>query len=176
MCYAGIILILSSNRWRQYRSTSTFHSFARFQMLFLWSREPVPDPRPGPWFAWFATAVFLWRCRRRISSAILAVSPLRLLRRRNANTPINRKIPSAIILKQHKRHNLELHKHKAAGIRRAKRLCTGDGPHMSDATCMIPDGSQIHYRVTRSGRIYGQYPYKTAIPNGGIQENHCASH
>ncbi|XP_011267022.1 uncharacterized protein LOC105257837 [Camponotus floridanus] len=140
-----------------------------YKMLFLWSREgPIPNPRAGPWFAWFATAVLLWQFRRRITGAILAVSPLRLLRRRrNAGLAINQKI----ILKQQKRHSLmQLHKHKAIGIRRAKRLYTGDGPHMSDMS-MIQAAPQIHYRVTRSGRIYGKYP-KTAIPNGGIQGSH----
>lgn len=136
------------------------------QMLFLWSREPTPDPRAGPWFAWFATAVLLWRCRRRITRAILAISPLRLLKKRTAGLAINQKM----ILKQQKRHSLaQLHKHKTVGIRRGKRLCTGDGPHMSNSISMIP---QIHYRVTRSGRIYGKYPNKTAIPNGSIQESH----
>lgn len=135
-------------------------------MLFLWSREPIPDPRAGPWFAWFATAVLLWRCRRRITKAILAISPLRLLKRRAIGLAINQKM----ILKQQKRHSLaQLHKHKTVGIRRAKRLCTGDGPHVSGNISMIP---QIHYRVTRSGRIYGKYPNKTAIPNGSIQESH----
>lgn len=138
-------------------------------MLFLWSRESTPNPRAGPWFAWFATAVLLWRCRRRITRAILAVSPLRLLRRRNAGLTINQKM----ILKQQKRHSLiQLHKHKAIGIRRAKRLCTGDGLHMSDDMSMIQAAPQIHYRVTRSGRVYGKYPNKAAIPNGSIQGNH----
>ncbi|XP_047355370.1 uncharacterized protein LOC124951269 isoform X4 [Vespa velutina] len=45
-------------------------------------KEPAADPRTSPWFAWFATAVILWRCRRRITKAILAVSPFRLLKRR----------------------------------------------------------------------------------------------
>ncbi|XP_072745197.1 uncharacterized protein [Anoplolepis gracilipes] len=138
------------------------------RMLFLWSREPVPNPGAAPWFAWFATAVLLWRCRRRITRAILAVSPLRLLRRRNG-LAINQKM----ILKQQKRHSLtQLHKHKAIGIRRAKRLCTGDGPHMSGDMSMIQAAPQIHYKVTRSGRIYGKYPNKTAIPNGSIQGSH----
>lgn len=137
-------------------------------MLFLWSREPAPDPRAGPWFAWFATAVLLWRCRRRITRAILAISPLRLLKRRAAGLAINQKM----ILKQQKRHNLvQLHKHKAVGIRRTKRLCTGDGPHVSGNMSMMQVVPQIHYRVTRSGRIYGKYPNKTAIPNC-IQESH----
>lgn len=131
-------------------------------MLFLWSREPASNPRAGPWFAWFATAILLWRCRRRITRAILAISPLRLLKRRAAGLAINQKM----ILKQQKRHSLaQLHKHKTVGIRRTKRLCTGDGPHMS----MMQAIPQIHYRVTRSGRIYGKYPNKTAIPN--IQES-----
>jgi len=138
-------------------------------MLFLWSREPTPDPKAGPWFAWFATAVLLWRCRRRITRAILAISPLRLLKRRVTGLTINQKT----ILKQQKRHSLaQLHKHKAVGIRRVKRLCTGDGPHVSGSMSMIQAGSQIHYRVTRSGRIYGKYPNKIAIPNSSIQESH----
>jgi len=138
-------------------------------MLFLWSREPTPDPKAGPWFAWFATAVLLWRCRRRITRAILAISPLRLLKRRVTGLAINQKT----ILKQQKRHSLaQLHKHKAVGIRRVKRLGTGDGPHVSGSMSMIQAGPQIHYRVTRSGRIYGKYPNKTAIPNGNIQESH----
>ncbi|CAL1684128.1 unnamed protein product [Lasius platythorax] len=140
-----------------------------YKMLFLWSREPAPNPRAGPWFAWFATAVLLWRCRRRITRAILAVSPLRLLRRRTTGLAINQKM----ILKQQKRHSLsQLHKHKAIGIRRAKRLCTGDGLHMSGDMSMIQAAPQIHYRVTRSGRVYGKYPNKAAIPNGSIQGSH----
>ncbi|XP_018360735.1 PREDICTED: uncharacterized protein LOC108759678 isoform X2 [Trachymyrmex cornetzi] len=137
-----------------------------YKMLFLWSREPIPDPKASPWFAWFAAAVLLWRCRRRITKTILAISPLRLLKRRVTGLAINQKS----ILKQQKRHSLaQLHKHKTVGIRRAKRLCTGDGPHMSSNMSMIP---QIHYKVTRSGRIYGKYPNKTAILNGSIQESH----
>ncbi|KAL7304205.1 hypothetical protein TKK_0003400 [Trichogramma kaykai] len=57
-------------------------------MYFLWSREPLPPPPSavspaGPWFAWFATAVLLWRCRKRISRAIsYTCLPLRLLKHR----------------------------------------------------------------------------------------------
>lgn len=135
-------------------------------MLFLWSKEPVPDPKAGPWFAWFATAVLLWRCRRRITRMILAISPLRLLKRHVTGVAINQKI-----LKQQKRHSLaQLHKQKAVGIRRTKRLYTGDGLHMSGNMSMI-EVPQIHYRVTRSGRIYGKYPNKTAITNCSIQES-----
>ncbi|XP_012229055.1 uncharacterized protein [Linepithema humile] len=144
-----------------------------YKMLFLWSKQPAPDPKARPWFAWFATAVFLWRWRSRITRAILAASPLRLLRRRIAGLTINQKIPSAMILKQQKRHSLaQLHKHKTISIRRAKRLCTGDGPHMSSALSMIQTVPQIHYRVTRSGRVYGRYPNKVAIPNGNTQGSH----
>lgn len=143
----------------------------RLQMLFLWSKKPVPNPRASPWFAWFTTAVLLWRCRRRITRAILAVSPLRLLRRRTSvRLTLNQQVPSAIMLKQRKRHRLALHKN--AGIRRAKRLCTGDGPHVSNSISSILQAApQIHYRVTRSGRVYGKYPNKAAIANGGIQES-----
>lgn len=142
-------------------------------MLFLWTKEPAPDPKVGPWFAWFATAVLLWRCRRRIAKAILAVSPLRLLKRRISAVPsIKQKMSSAMILKQQKRYNLALQRQKAASIRRAKRLCTGDGPHVSGSMSMVQTVPQIHYRVTRSGRVYGKYPNKVAISSGDIQGSH----
>lgn len=46
-------------------------------MLFFWSRQPVTTVarvRAGPWFAWFATAVILWRCRKRIARIIHRIS------------------------------------------------------------------------------------------------------
>ncbi|KAL0129833.1 hypothetical protein PUN28_001824 [Cardiocondyla obscurior] len=136
-------------------------------MLFIWSKESTPDPKSSPWFAWLATAVLLWRCRRRIAKTILAISPLRLLKRRAAHLAINQRR----ILKQKRHSTTQLHKHKAAGIRRTKRLCTGDGPHVTGSLSGIMQaGPQIHYRVTRSGRIYGKYANKTAIPNGDVQE------
>ncbi|XP_011153433.1 uncharacterized protein LOC105191611 [Harpegnathos saltator] len=141
-------------------------------MLFVWER--TSNLKASPWLAWVTTAVVLWRCRSRIARAVLAVSPLRLLRRRASDPPVNRKIPSTMILKQRKRHNpAHLHKHKTANIRRVKRLGTGDGPHVASAVSMIQAGPQIHYRVTRSGRVYGKYANKVAIRNGsGIQESH----
>ncbi|XP_032690260.1 uncharacterized protein LOC116853315 [Odontomachus brunneus] len=142
-------------------------------MLFVWER--TPNLKASPWLAWLTTAFVLWRCRSRIARTVLAVSPLRLLRRRAADPTINQKVQSAMILKQRKRHSLaHLHKHKTSSIRRAKRpLCTGDGPHVPSAVSVIQAGPQIHYRVTRSGRVYGKYANKVAIRNGnGIQESH----
>ncbi|XP_020278784.1 uncharacterized protein LOC109852230 [Pseudomyrmex gracilis] len=143
-----------------------------YKMLFLWSKEPSTPPTEtasssNRWFIWFAAAILLWRCRYRISRAIQAASPLKLLKRRGIT--INQKISSAMI--QQKRLNLaQLHKHKSVGIRRAKRLCTGDGPHVCSSVSLIEAGPQItgFYRVTRSGRIYGKYTNKAAVPNGGI--------
>ncbi|XP_032452556.1 uncharacterized protein LOC100119183 isoform X2 [Nasonia vitripennis] len=76
-------------------------------MLFLWSREPVPaavgaSPRAGPWFAWFATAVLLWRCRRRIARAVLgATAPLRLLKRKRGGGLST----SVVVSKAHHHHH-----------------------------------------------------------------------
>lgn len=134
-------------------------------MLFLWSREPAPGPRAGPWFAWFATALVLWRCRRSVTKAILAVSPLRLLKKRHLLPSTTSKASStASLAKQQQRLKLEnpilLRKHKHAGIRtKAKRFCTGDGPHVICSTTAI-QSQQIHYKVTRSGKVYGKYPSK----------------
>ncbi|KAK2587043.1 hypothetical protein KPH14_010997 [Odynerus spinipes] len=156
-------------------------------MLFLWSKEPAPDPRAGPWFAWFATAVILWRCRRRITKAILAASPLRLLRRRTASiAPVKQRASSTVTtttkrLRQpqlqtnqlnipmhyhHRQQQQQLqqqHKYKSTtGIKtRVKRLCTGDGPNVSPSSSSIQTNHQINYRVTRSGRIYGKYQNRT---------------
>ncbi|XP_014470872.1 PREDICTED: uncharacterized protein LOC106742454 [Dinoponera quadriceps] len=144
-----------------------------YKMLFVWER--TPNLKASPWLAWITTAVVLWGYRGRIARAVLAVSPLRLLKRRAANPTASQKIPSTIILKQRKRHSLaHLHKHKTASLRRVKRLYTGDGPHVPSAVSVIQAGPpQIHYRVTRSGRVYGKYANKVAIRNGsGIQESH----
>lgn len=151
-------------------------------MLFLWSREPVPGPRAGPWLAWFATAFVLWRCRRRIAKAILAISPLRLLKRRciapvNAHGVYAPKSSSrthqvstrTMTTNNQREHNivekdpklsLALSAKHTTGIKtRVKRLCTGDGPHVS---ACVQTPQQVNYRVTRSGRVYGKYPYKNA--------------
>ncbi|KAG7203458.1 hypothetical protein KM043_013520 [Ampulex compressa] len=148
-----------------------------YKMLFLWSREPAPGPKAGPWFAWFATAVVLWRCRRRITKAILAVSPLRLLRRRTAVAPINPKSlttgtpPRRQLLKQ--RRLVSYQKQKSTGIKtRVKRLCTGDGPHVSSSAPAIQTKQQIHYKVTRSGKIYGKYPNSIVMPASSICGRH----
>ncbi|KZC10628.1 PREDICTED: uncharacterized protein LOC107188717 [Dufourea novaeangliae] len=135
-------------------------------MLFLWSREPAPSPKAGPWFAWFATALVLWRCRRSVTKAILAVSPLRLLKKRNILPLTNSKGSSTVTLSKQHQQRLRLenpilqrkHKH---GIRRVKRFCTGDGPHVTSSTSVIQT-PQVHYRVTRSGKVYGQYSHKAA--------------
>lgn len=127
------------------------------QMLFLWSRDPVPVPRTSPWLAWLATAVFIWRCRRRIANSILAVSPLRIFKRRTlAPVRIRRTISEP-----RPRLNLVLNAKPPTGIKtRVKRLCTGDGPHVSNSsTSSLP----ISYRVTRSGRVYGKYHHKVSL-------------
>ena len=109
-------------------------------MLFLWSREPIPNSRAGPWFAWFATAAVLWRCRRRIAKAILAISPLKLLKRRYV-APVN---PKAVLSSKKSSANASpiettenttnqeeklciiLNTKHSTGIKtRVKRLCTG---------------------------------------------------
>ena len=144
-------------------------------MLFLWSREPAPAPRAGPWFAWFATALFLWRCRRSVVKAILAASPLRLLKRRNLLPQTSSKASStATLTKQRLRseNSMLQRKHRHTGIKtKVKRLCTGDGPHVTSSTFTI-QSPQIHYKVTRSGKIYGKYPNKVATPITNGQGNH----
>ncbi|XP_076643665.1 uncharacterized protein LOC143353941 isoform X1 [Halictus rubicundus] len=148
-----------------------------YKMLFLWSREPAPpSPKASPWFAWFATALVLWGCRRSVMKAVLTISPLRLLKKRNILPIANSKASSTVTLaKQHqKRLKLEnpilqrKHKH---GIRRMKRFCNGDGPHVTSSTSVIQI-PQIHYRVTRSGKIYGKYPHKTTVPTNANQGVH----
>lgn len=146
------------------------------QMLFLWSREPAPGPRAGPWFAWFATALLLWRCRRSVAKTILAVSPLRLLKKRNLLPLTSSKGSStATLTKQRQRSEnsiLQRKQHRHTGIRtKVKRLCTGDGPHVTSSTFTI-QSQQIHYKVTRSGKIYGKYPNKVATPVTNSQRSH----
>ncbi|XP_046826949.1 uncharacterized protein LOC124427727 isoform X2 [Vespa crabro] len=175
-----------------------------YKMLFLWSKEPAADPRTSPWFAWFATAVILWRCRRRITKAILAVSPFRLLKRRMLVALLKGKTSSVVMkpmrtttmtnmatttttatattmttnkmkqqqLQLKQQHGIllghycnrqlqQLQEHNCkttTGIKtRVKRLCTGDGPHVSPSSSSTQTNHQINYRVTRSGRIYGKY-------------------
>ncbi|XP_031368388.1 uncharacterized protein LOC122721142 [Apis laboriosa] len=144
-----------------------------YKMLFLWSREPAPGPRAGPWFAWFATALVLWRCRRSVAKAILAVSPLRLLKKRNLLPLTASKASStATLTKQHQRHRTEnsILQRKQRIRTKVKRLCTGDGPHVTSSTFSI-QSQQIHYRMTRSGKIYGKYPNKVTTVTTG-QGNH----
>lgn len=146
-------------------------------MLFLWSREPAPGPKAGPWFAWFATALVLWRCRRSVAKAILAVSPLRLLKKRNLLPVTTSKASStATLAKLHHRQRPEVsilqRKHRHSGIRtKVKRLCTGDGPHVTSSTFTI-QSQQIHYKVTRSGKVYGKYPHKVVAPVTSGQGSH----
>ncbi|XP_033231055.1 uncharacterized protein LOC117182124 [Belonocnema kinseyi] len=157
-----------------------------YKMLFLWSREPIPNSRAGPWFAWFATAAVLWRCRRRITKAILAISPLKLIKRRTV-APIN---PKAVVSSKvtsgtakpagdtehttgvtenttngfQEKLCLILNTKHSTGIKtRVKRLCTGDGPHVTNSSC-VQETQQVNYRVTRSGRVYGKYPNKVVFP------------
>ncbi|XP_017888505.2 uncharacterized protein LOC108629982 [Ceratina calcarata] len=149
-----------------------------YKMLFLWSREPAPGPRAGPWFAWFATALVLWRCRRSVAKTILAVSPLRLLKRRNI-LPLATSTKSTGTLVKHRHHQHRIRpenpilqrKHRHVGIRtKVKRLCTGDGPHVTSTTFAIQN-QQIHYKMTRSGKVYGKYPSKNTV-TAAVQENH----
>ncbi|XP_076227817.1 uncharacterized protein LOC116429793 isoform X2 [Nomia melanderi] len=145
-------------------------------MLFLWSKEPAPGPKAGPWLAWFATALILWRCSRSMSKAILAISPLRLLKRRNILPPTNSKASSTETLSKLHQQRLKQenpifqrkHKH---GIRKVKRFCTGDGPHVTNSASVIQI-PQIHYKVTRSGKIYGKYPHKGAAQSNASQPGH----
>lgn len=147
------------------------------QMLFLWSREPAPGPRAGPWFAWFATALVLWRCRRSVTKAILAVSPFRLLKRRHAlSTPISKGSSTVTLTKHQHRFKPDnpilQRKYKHVGIRtKVKRFCTGDGPHVTSSTSTIQT-QQVHYRVTRSGKVYGIYPNKVAVVVNNSQGSH----
>ncbi|EZA60755.1 hypothetical protein X777_13995 [Ooceraea biroi] len=141
-------------------------------MLFLWLSKSVSNHNPGLWFTCIIAIVLLWYYRRPIAKLISA-KLITLLRNYTTGLTINQTIPSAMILKQQKRHSLmQLHKHKTVSLRRAKRLCTGDGLHVSSTMSMIQAVPQIHYRVTRSGRVYGKYPNKAAFPNSGIQEIH----
>nr|XP_003702434.1 PREDICTED: uncharacterized protein LOC100878924 [Megachile rotundata] len=144
-----------------------------YKMLFLWSREPAPSPKASPWFAWFATALVLWRCRRSVAKAILAVSPLRLLKRRHLLPATTSKASSTVPLLKQQRLKLEnpisQRKHRHSGIRtKVKRLCTGDGPHVTNSSSPI---QQIHYKVTRSGKVYGKYN-KVVMPANCNQGSH----
>lgn len=136
-----------------------------YKMLFLWAREPIPHSRAGPWFAWFATAAVLWRCRRRISKAVHAMSPLKLFKRRVI--PVNVKAvqaPKATattaqnITKEHQKKLCYIlnSKHNTGIKTRVKRLCTGDGPHVTGAS-FIQTSPMMNYKVTRSGKVYGKY-------------------
>ncbi|CAK9825287.1 hypothetical protein ANTRET_LOCUS3329 [Anthophora retusa] len=148
-----------------------------YKMLFLWSREPTPGPRAGPWFAWFATALVLWRCRRSVAKAILAVSPLRLLKKRHVLPLTTSKASSTVTFKKHQlrirpENPILQRKHRHVGIRtKVKRLCTGDGPHVTSPTFAI-QSQQIHYKVTRSGKIYGKYPNKVVLSVNSSQGSH----
>jgi hypothetical protein len=135
-------------------------------MFFLWLSKSVSNHSPGLWFTCIIAVILLWCYRRHVTKLILTAT---LLRNRTIGLTINQKIPSTIALKQQKRHSLaQLHKHKTVTLRRAKRLCTGDGLHMSSAMSMVQAVPQIHYRVTRSGRVYGKYPNKTAFSSNGV--------
>lgn len=135
-------------------------------MLFLWSREHVEIPKASPWITWIATAIIIWNCRRLIINVILAISPLRLFK---IITIIKKKLlpkktidQQTIIRTRIKNDNettklsMILHPKKMIIDERIKQYCNGDGDCCNG---MI----QIHYRVTRSGRIYGRYPNKVVI-------------
>ncbi|XP_048506840.1 uncharacterized protein LOC125499992 [Athalia rosae] len=138
-----------------------------YKMLFLWSRDPVPGPRTGPWLAWFATALVLWRCRRRIAKSILAVSPLRIFKRRATVAPLNLRMRS-MKSSRHQISKLTTNgKTTSTGIKtKVKRLCTGDGPHVSNNNSSFNGNPPpMNYRVTRSGKIYGKYHHhKVTLP------------
>ncbi|XP_078047890.1 uncharacterized protein LOC144475659 [Augochlora pura] len=146
------------------------------KMLFLWSRESAPTPKGSPWLAWFATAFVLWSCRRSVTKAILAISPLRLLKKHNHFLITKAKSSSTVTLSKHHHQRFKLenpifqrkHKH---GIRRVKRFCNGDGPHVTSSTTVI-QSPQIRYRVTRSGKIYGKYPHEVTVPANASQGSH----
>ncbi|KAK0089643.1 hypothetical protein PV325_005884 [Microctonus aethiopoides] len=138
-------------------------------MLFLWSKEPEPNPpRGNPWVAWLTTIIFVWGCRRRILKTIFALSPLRLLKNFNVKNILS-------IIQAHETipHNnnqspkpsIVFHpNHHMTGIRtKVKRLGTGDGLHVSNGANIVQTTQQIHYRMTRSGRVYGKYPNKIAV-------------
>lgn len=129
-------------------------------MLFMWSREPAPTPRGSRWFAWFATAVLLWRCRRKITRIILSASPLRLLKKKPSrimalpvatntcstlncsnNNNNNHNTGVKHYHQQNQKHTLPHHhvspKHPTGIRTKVKRLAgTGDGPHVSNANLL----------------------------------------
>ncbi|XP_011312752.1 uncharacterized protein [Fopius arisanus] len=134
-----------------------------YKMLFLWSREPSQSPRASPWFAWLAMAIVIWSCRRQILRAILTLSPLRLVKRRNTSHNCQFKKSTSREEITEEKISMILHPKHMTGVRaRMKRICPGDGPHVSDDLHEIP---QVQYRVTRSGRVYGKYPHKVVIPS-----------
>ncbi|KAK0181764.1 hypothetical protein PV327_004018 [Microctonus hyperodae] len=136
------------------------------QMLFLWSKEPEPNPpRGNPWFAWLTTIIFIWGCRRRILTTFSALSPLGLLRNLNVKNILS--IIQAYSKITHKNNQSQKAStvlrpnHHITSIRtRVKRLGTGDGLHVSNDENVVQKTQQIHYKMTRSGRIYGKYPNK----------------
>lgn len=145
-------------------------------MLFLWSREHVEIAKPSPWIQWLAATIIIWTCRRQIIKIILAISPLRLLkyfnyRKNNSKNLINKKTTKQLVnnkrsnnekIRKHNEQKLSMILHPKEMIidERMKQLCTGDGTHvMPNCNGII----QIHYRVTRSGRVYGRYPNKVVI-------------
>ncbi|XP_063990536.1 uncharacterized protein LOC135169435 [Diachasmimorpha longicaudata] len=138
-----------------------------YKMLFLWTREPSQSPRASPWFAWLATAVVIWGCRRRLLRVILAISPLRLLKRHKMSH--NAQLITSSPSREHsgeEKLTMILHPKHMTGVRaRMKRLYTGDGPQVSNCDDTLETTQQVYYRVTRSGRVYGKYPNKVVIPS-----------
>ncbi|XP_066590420.1 uncharacterized protein [Prorops nasuta] len=127
-------------------------------MFFLWSREAsqVRSSRTGPWLAWLATGFLLWRCRRRIAKVIAAASPLRLLRRPRCSSVPTRQLAPGQSCQKLKSNKV-----------RVKRLCTGDGPHVTSTIVPLTQTTSRHmvdYRVTRSGRVYGKYQHRILTP------------
>ncbi|KAJ8672881.1 hypothetical protein QAD02_004142 [Eretmocerus hayati] len=143
-------------------------------MLFLWSRESSvipPSPRAGPWFAWFATAVLVWRCRRRIASAIFGDSSSSRRKRAHLIRPFRpqkfQKHAENTLSRRQQQHQ-EMRHEMSVVKSRLKRLNAGDGPHMIKTTRKLARGAnyvrisqQVYYRMTRSGRVYGKYPTKS---------------
>ncbi|XP_034943978.1 uncharacterized protein [Chelonus insularis] len=141
------------------------------KMLFLWSREPTPRPKATSWFAWLTTVVLLWGFRRRLLKTIRVMSPLRFLKRLHAPVQSLPKLMETPMTspKTDKHVSLILHPKYGLDVKRQKKplytpqLCSGDGPHVSNHDDMIETIEEIYYRVTRSGRVYGQYPNKVPL-------------
>ncbi|XP_011504754.1 PREDICTED: uncharacterized protein LOC105367684 [Ceratosolen solmsi marchali] len=99
-------------------------------MFFFWSREPTAaavaaSPRAGPWFAWFATAAFLWRYRRCIARTVFgAVSSMRVLKN-HRNTATSLVTPKSHYIRQCHQRNIKCRSSSVSRLynRQNQRIC-----------------------------------------------------